>query len=63
MFAEALGLTSPDYYYYLNQSATYTVDGINDKKEFEDTMVGIKQSNVTIIKLIYSKSGQQTFPG
>lgn len=36
---ENLGITTPDYYYYLNQSGTYTVDDVNDKKEFSDTMV------------------------
>lgn len=36
---ENLGITTPDYYFYLNQSGTYTVDDINDKKEFSDTMV------------------------
>ncbi|XP_070767505.1 myosin IEb [Enoplosus armatus] len=35
---ENLGVTTPDYYYYLNQSGTYTVEDINDKKEFSDTM-------------------------
>ena len=28
-----------DYYWYLNQSGTYTVDGTDDKKEFEETLV------------------------
>ncbi|XP_040899485.1 myosin IEb [Toxotes jaculatrix] len=35
---ENLGITTPDYYYYLNQSGTYTVEDVNDKKEFTDTM-------------------------
>ncbi|KAJ8398452.1 hypothetical protein AAFF_G00427070 [Aldrovandia affinis] len=35
---ENLGVTTPDYYLYLNQSGTYTVEDINDKKEFSDTM-------------------------
>ncbi|XP_013379437.1 unconventional myosin-Ie [Lingula anatina] len=35
---ESLGITNPDYYFYLNQSGTYQVDGTDDKKEFEDTM-------------------------
>ncbi|XP_053743524.1 myosin IEb [Synchiropus splendidus] len=35
---ENLGVTTPDYYNYLNQSGTYTVDDVNDKKEFSDTM-------------------------
>ncbi|MEQ2158883.1 hypothetical protein GOODEAATRI_016781, partial [Goodea atripinnis] len=36
---ENLGVTTPDYYYYMNQSGTYTVEDINDKKDFTDTMV------------------------
>lgn len=36
---ELLGLTSPDYYYYLNQSGTYQVDGIDDVKEYQETKV------------------------
>lgn len=39
---ENLGVTTPDYYFYLNQSDTYTVDDVNDTKEFKDTMVGVK---------------------
>ncbi|XP_069392866.1 myosin IEb [Paralichthys olivaceus] len=35
---ENLGVTTPDYYSYLNQSGTYTVEDVNDKKEFCDTM-------------------------
>ncbi|XP_063736806.1 myosin IEb isoform X2 [Eleginops maclovinus] len=35
---ENLGVTTPDYYFYLNQSGTYTVEDINDKKEFADTI-------------------------
>ena len=36
---EHLGLTEPEYYYYLNQGGTYTVDGTDDKKDFNETMV------------------------
>ncbi|CDQ71413.1 unnamed protein product [Oncorhynchus mykiss] len=36
---EALGIMTPDYYYYLNQSGTYKVDGTNDSKDFQETMV------------------------
>lgn len=39
---ENLGVTTPDYYFYLNQSGTYTVDDINDQKEFSDTMVCLR---------------------
>uniref|UniRef100_UPI003AADA64A myosin IEb n=1 Tax=Centroberyx gerrardi TaxID=166262 RepID=UPI003AADA64A len=35
---ENLGVTTPDYYYYLNQSGTYTVEDVNDKKDFSETM-------------------------
>uniref|UniRef100_A0A8C9WIB0 Osteoclast-stimulating factor 1 n=1 Tax=Scleropages formosus TaxID=113540 RepID=A0A8C9WIB0_SCLFO len=34
---ETLGITTPDYYLYLNQSGTYTVKDISDKKDFSDT--------------------------
>lgn len=39
---ENLGITTPDYYFYMNQSGTYTVEDINDKKEFSDTMVCLR---------------------
>ncbi|XP_024135163.1 unconventional myosin-If [Oryzias melastigma] len=35
---EALGIMTPDYYYYLNQSGTYKVDGTNDSKDFQETL-------------------------
>ncbi|KAM8870138.1 myosin IEb [Spinachia spinachia] len=35
---ENLGVTTPEYYFYLNQSGTYTVEDMNDKKDFADTM-------------------------
>lgn len=35
---ETLGIMTPDYYYYLNQSGTYKVDGTNDSKDFQETM-------------------------
>ncbi|XP_068586062.1 myosin IEb isoform X2 [Cebidichthys violaceus] len=35
---ENLGVTTPDYYFYLNQSGTYTVEDMNDKKDFSETM-------------------------
>ncbi|XP_051576814.1 unconventional myosin-Ie-like [Myxocyprinus asiaticus] len=38
---ENLGITTPDYYFYLNQSSTYTVEDVNDKKEFADTMAAM----------------------
>lgn len=36
---EALGIMTPDYFYYLNQSGTYKVDGTIDSKDFQETMV------------------------
>ncbi|XP_062897777.1 myosin IEb [Mobula hypostoma] len=33
-----LGVTTPDYYYYLNQSATYNIDDVSDKQEFAETL-------------------------
>lgn len=30
---------SPDYYYYLNQSDTYQVEGTDDRSDFLETMV------------------------
>ncbi|XP_039662829.1 LOW QUALITY PROTEIN: myosin IEb [Perca fluviatilis] len=38
---ENLGVTTPDYYLYLNQSGTYTVEDMDDKKEFTDTMAAM----------------------
>lgn len=35
---EILGIMTPDYYYYLNQSGTYKVDGTNDSNDFQETM-------------------------
>lgn len=49
---ENLGVTTPDYYSYLNQSGTYTVEDVNDEKEFSDTMV----SNVKMATLRAPKS-------
>lgn len=34
---EQLGISTPDYYKYLNQSGCYEVDGMDDAKEFVDT--------------------------
>ncbi|XP_009665469.2 unconventional myosin-If isoform X1 [Struthio camelus] len=33
-----LGIMTPDYYYYLNQSDTYQVDGTDDRSDFQETM-------------------------
>ncbi|KAM6119497.1 unconventional myosin-Ie [Pterocles gutturalis] len=34
----SLGITSMDYYYYLSLSGSYTVDDINDKSDFQETL-------------------------
>nr|XP_034954835.1 unconventional myosin-Ie-like [Zootoca vivipara] len=38
---ENLGITTPDYYYYLNQSAAYEVEDINDHQEFQETLTAM----------------------
>ncbi|XP_015265580.1 PREDICTED: unconventional myosin-Ie-like [Gekko japonicus] len=38
---ENLGITTPDYYYYLNQSAAYKVDDMNDPQEFQETLTAM----------------------
>lgn len=35
----SLGITTLDYYSYLNQSGSYKVDDINDRSDFQETMV------------------------
>lgn len=35
----SLGITSMDYYYYLSLSGSYKVDDINDKSDFQETLV------------------------
>jgi len=47
---ETLGLVTPDYYFYLNQSGCYDVDGTNDAQEFRDTetamnVIGISEED------------------
>ncbi|NWX39817.1 MYO1F protein, partial [Steatornis caripensis] len=37
-----LGIMSPDYYYYLNQSDTYQVEGTDDRSDFHETMVSAR---------------------
>lgn len=44
-----LGITGPDYFHYLNQGKCYTVEGMDDTREFRDTVqamntIGISQS-------------------
>uniref|UniRef100_A0A665WNW2 Osteoclast-stimulating factor 1 n=1 Tax=Echeneis naucrates TaxID=173247 RepID=A0A665WNW2_ECHNA len=44
---EGLGIMTPDYYYYLNQSGTYKVDGTNDSKDFQETMEAMQVIGIT----------------
>uniref|UniRef100_A0A8C7KNL0 Osteoclast-stimulating factor 1 n=1 Tax=Oncorhynchus kisutch TaxID=8019 RepID=A0A8C7KNL0_ONCKI len=57
---EALGIMTPDYYYYLNQSGTYKVDGTNDSKDFQETMEAM---NVIGIPEAYQAQGLQIITG
>ncbi|XP_023669835.1 unconventional myosin-Ie isoform X1 [Paramormyrops kingsleyae] len=50
----SLGITSLDYYTYLNQSGSYKVDDINDKKDFQETIhamnvIGIRPEERTLV--------------
>lgn len=36
---DQLGVQDASYFYYLNQSGNYTVDGMDDVKEYEETRV------------------------
>lgn len=49
---EGLGIMTPDYYYYLNQSGTYKVDGTDDRKEYQETMVQKSDSIFVLILLL-----------
>jgi myosin-1 len=40
---QEFGLSSPDYFLYLSQSETYTVEGTDDRAEFKDTTVRQQQ--------------------
>lgn len=37
----SLGITNLEYYTYLNQSGSYKVDDINDKHDFQETLVSM----------------------
>uniref|UniRef100_A0A803T3S8 Myosin motor domain-containing protein n=1 Tax=Anolis carolinensis TaxID=28377 RepID=A0A803T3S8_ANOCA len=53
-----LGIMTPDYYYYLNQSETYVVDGTDDRSDFQETMnamdvIGIaRQDKQLVVQII-----------
>jgi len=50
---EALGVSDPNYFYYLSQSGCTSVDGTDDAQEFQDTM-----NAMTVMKL--SEETKQT---
>lgn len=53
----SLGITTLDYYTYLNQSGSYKVDDINDKSDFQETVVSpflqpsVSPSFVSLLRL------------
>lgn len=53
-----LGLMTPDYYYYLNQSDTYKVDGTDDRSDFSETLVSTSRHSGPG-KLLCYESGNQ----
>uniref|UniRef100_A0AAR2ISF7 Osteoclast-stimulating factor 1 n=1 Tax=Pygocentrus nattereri TaxID=42514 RepID=A0AAR2ISF7_PYGNA len=58
---ENLGITTPDYYLYMNQSGTYTVEDVDDKKDFSETVVVFSSlyalwSHLHILALFFSLS-------
>eukprot|EP00049_Salpingoeca_infusionum_P018370 m.356955 g.356955 ORF g.356955 m.356955 type:complete len:1042 (+) comp17672_c0_seq1:247-3372(+) len=46
-YREALGISTPEYYAYLNKSGCTTVDGIDDVKEYQDTMHAMGVMNIS----------------
>lgn len=51
---------SPDYYYYLNQSDTYQVEGTDDRSDFHETMVSAWGGGVP--KASCSRAGLTGYP-
>ncbi|XP_061409672.1 unconventional myosin-Ie-like [Lethenteron reissneri] len=39
---EDLGISTPDYYFYLNQTGIYVVDDTDDNKDFQETMAAMQ---------------------
>ncbi|XP_065188525.1 unconventional myosin-If-like [Sycon ciliatum] len=50
---EALGLSTPDYFYYLNQSGTYTVDGICDIDDYNEMRSAMNTIGLTADEQYY----------
>jgi len=42
VYSENLGLSKPEYFNYLSSSRAYKVDGTDDNKEFQETMVRVR---------------------
>lgn len=50
---QSLGITSMDYYYYLSLSGAYKVDDIDDKREFQETLVSVgNQAGLTLLSCL-----------
>lgn len=45
----SLGITGMDYYYYLSLSGSYKVDDINDKSDFQETLVSYFYSMICLV--------------
>ncbi|GAB6019968.1 Unconventional myosin-Ie [Chamberlinius hualienensis] len=44
---QQLGISEPAYYWYLNQSSTYKVDGTNDAHDFQETLKAMTVMGMT----------------
>lgn len=50
----SLGITSMDYYYYLSLSGSYKVDDIDDRREFQETLVSAGEGQAAILDALAS---------
>jgi len=66
LIAAELALTQPDYFYYLNQSSCFGVEGTHDAHDFQETLQGEHHlcqifCRVSIILLHHRASGSMTW--
>ena len=54
----SLGITTMDYYYYLSLSGSFTVDGIDDRKEFQETLVSAGAGQLFRPGVAYGRKGR-----
>ncbi|CAB4008892.1 unconventional myosin-Ie-like isoform X2, partial [Paramuricea clavata] len=45
---EMLGVSDASYFFYLNQSGTYEVEGTDDKKEYEETRMAMETMGISL---------------